>query len=114
MVKWMDEKKLFKEVNRSIQEVWPSVFVHDNIPHTLENMITYGFQHIGLGAGLCSSVKVQNEEDGSIIVIMEHKFGIKWSRIVAEAFSDAIKKLLNVPVETRVLPSTVVIKARER
>jgi hypothetical protein len=108
MVDLMDEAKLLDILNNEGIGTFYSIFLNNSIPLTTENFIKYCCQEIFLWSGMYSSIR-QFESSRDITLVFEHKFGIKWSRVMASAFSNIIKILLNHSTETQILPNTVKI-----
>ena len=47
-------------------------------------------------------------------LVMDHKYGIKWFRILASFHTNILVKLLNCPVDSKITPSTVVLRLSDR
>jgi hypothetical protein len=54
------------------------------------------------------------DNEGYPCLVFEHKFGIKWSRVIAESLSDLIQTILHYPTEKKEMPATVVIRVMEK
>ena len=113
MIKWLDETKLQQILAHLMDGVWPSFFAKEQIPYSLENLITYGFKNVAHRSGLYSSVKFY-EDDNWKVLLFEHKLDIRWSRALAEVFSSCIRKNFHLHLETKVLPTTVILKIKKR
>jgi hypothetical protein len=68
-----------------------SIFEQNGIP-TIDNLIKYCFERISLWAGAYNVFRYHTEGSGKIELVFEHKFGIKWSRILGSGFSKLIHK----------------------
>lgn len=110
MFEMIDEDKMIYLLNNVAIDTMPSVFAHSNIDPTIDNLIKYCFEGIFVWGGMCSSFRHYVDEHGYRCLVLEHKYGIKWSNILAITFSDFIKIHLNLDSEYKVMPSTVIIK----
>lgn len=112
MLDLMDENKLKNVLNNEGVGTIYSIFLNNNVSMTLDNFVKYCCQEICLWSGMYSSFRIFREH-GYITLVFEHKFGIKWSRVLGETFSNFIRIMLNRPAEFEILPSTVRIKIKE-
>jgi hypothetical protein len=81
-----------------------------NIPFTLDNFIKYGFEGAGLHGGLFHVLSHYKDDYGQLCFLLEHNYGIKWSRILNTIFVHQIKSMLNYTTTSEILPSSVIIK----
>jgi hypothetical protein len=114
MLDLMDETELTKILKADGSAAVLSILNFLGIPHTLDNMIEYCFSRVIRWSGAYNSFNYYVNKQGHTCLVFEHKFGIKWSRIMAEAHSSTIEAVLQYPTEKRVMPSTVVIRVMER
>ena len=106
MLDLMDEEKLLNILNTEGISALYSIFLNNNIPLTLENFIKHCCQEIFLWSGMYSSFR---RFDGSkeFTLIFEHKYGIKWSRILSTNFTNFLRIVLDRKAESQILPNTV-------
>lgn len=102
------EKSLVDVTSRTANEMVQSIFSHNSIPYTMDNMIKFYFESVGLWSGLYNIFKHYNEI-GSTILVFEHKYGIKWSRVISQSISNLVKETLHRQPENKILPNTVII-----
>lgn len=107
-----DEKQMAGWLGKAVNEVWPSVMIHESIPKNIKDYVQYAYGYIGKKAAVYSSFKLQEESSENLVLIFQHKYGIKWSRILAEVFSNALKNSFDVQVEREVLPSTLILRVK--
>lgn len=109
----LDENKT-TEIMKSDAHSIIAYLKHNKIPVTKENMIKYCFQTLALWTGVCTVFREHVDNQGYRHLIFDHRYGIKWSRIVSDVFSDLIKDTLGFPSEVSLLPNTFEIKMLER
>lgn len=113
MIYTLPEKTLVDLVSRTISEMVQSIFAHNNISYTMDNMVKFYFESVGLWSGLYNIFK-RYSDMGSTSLVFEHKYGIKWSKIIAQSISNLMKETLNLSSEHRILPSTVILQVDKR
>lgn len=114
MLDVMDEKIGTAWLKKAVNEIWPAILIHDNIPQNIVNFVDYSFGRIAKYAGLCSIFKKYYDEDGCLCLVFEHEFGIKWSNMIADVFSESLNNLFQVEVERKILPNTILIRILEK
>ncbi len=112
MLDLMDENGLKDVLNNEGVGTIYSIFLNNNVSMTLDNFVKYCCQEICLWAGMYSSFR-NFKENGHVTLVFEHKFGVKWSRVLGETFSNFIRIMLSRPTEFEILPNTVRIKVKE-
>jgi hypothetical protein len=110
----LPEKTLTDLVYRTSHEMVQSIFAHNNIMYTIDNMIRFYFDSVGMWSGLYNTFKNYNDM-GTTHLIFEHKYDIKWSRIILSVISDMMEEMLNMsPSKKKILPNTVILQIEER
>src|SRR6185312_2480522 len=110
----IDEDTMINLLNQVAIDTMPSVFAHNNIEPTIDNLIKYCFEGIFVWGGMCSSFRHFVDEHGYRCLVLEHKYGIKWSNTIAKSLSFFIETMIKQPVKYKVLPSTVVLMVKEK
>lgn len=111
----MDEKKTIEAMksdgnaNNII-----AYFKHNNITLTTDSLIKTVFENVAQWTGMCNKIRQYIDDQGYRHLIFDHRFGIKWSRIVSGVFTDLIKEALHLPTEVSILPNTFEIKIMKR
>jgi hypothetical protein len=72
--------------------------IRDNIPTTIVNFVQYSFGNVAKRAGLFSNFGYYIDEKGFLRLIFEHKFGIKWSKVLSVVFAESLVDLFKVEV----------------
>lgn len=101
----------FKKSNRDIVQTW---LLQANLPVTLESVIKHLFEIYGPACGIYNDFSYNTTEDGHTRLLFYHEFGIKWSRILAAAFSDLLFELLKLHCKSDLLTNTVVLEIIEQ
>jgi len=89
-----------------------SVFSHNNVPNTIDNMIKYCFEGIALLTGCYSSFNHYMNDKGETCLVFDHRFNEKWSEILAEVYSDMIEKMLNQKSSSVISPNTLLLRVK--
>ena len=105
----IDESKVAEIITNSGMDAVLSFFKHNNIPINKETMIKYGYQGIALWTGQYSFFSHYVDDEGYTCLVMDHKLGIRWSRILADMHTRFIEKLLQLPAKTITITSTTVV-----
>jgi hypothetical protein len=105
----IDESKVAEVITNSGIDAVLSFFNHNNIPINKETMIKYGYQGIALWTGQYSFFSHYVDDEGYTCLVMDHKLGIRWSRILADMHTRFIEKLLQLPAKTITITSTTVV-----
>lgn len=113
MIEVVDEK-MIEWLHKANNEIWPSVMIRDNVPTDIENFVEYSFGNIAKMAGLFSTFRHHIDNEGHLCLIFEHKFGIKWSKMISEVFSESLANLFKIEVKSQALQNTVVITVLEK
>jgi hypothetical protein len=105
----IDESKVVEVITNSGLDAVLSFFKHNNIPVNKETLIKYGYQGIALWTGQYAFFSHYVDEEGYTCLVMDHKLGIRWSRILADMHTRFIEKLLQLPTKTITITSTTVV-----
>lgn len=108
----VDEKKLTEMLQRFGVETAVTLFDHYNIPVTLDNVIKYCFETMMMWSGSCHRISLHKESSGNFILVLEHDFGIKWSKALGDASVSLIKEFVGLSAEYTARSATVTIKVK--
>lgn len=108
-----DEIKFQEMVNHSISEMLHSLFIRNNIPTTTENLIKHGFQKVSLWSGIYDNFH-HHKANRETVLVFEHNFGPKWSKILANSLFDLINSVTDAKVSCEVLPNIVRVRLTEK
>jgi hypothetical protein len=114
MIEILPEKTLTDLVYRTSHEMIQSIFAHNNISYTLDNVIKFYFESIGMWSGLYNTFK-HYDDIGVIHLIFEHKYDMKWSKVIFYVISDLMEKMLDMyTYKKKILPNTVILQIKEK
>lgn len=114
MLEIMDEAKLTEIMKTYGNANVQSVFSNLGVAPTLSDLIRYHFTRTILWSGPYNAFNYYIDEEGYPCLVFEHKFGIKWSRIIAETVAEMIRVILGYPTQKKVFPSTCVVRIMDR
>jgi hypothetical protein len=72
------------------------------------------FGDIGMRIGTFDRFTCDSNGVDSRKLVMEHKYGIKWSKILSSAFSNMLEKKFNCRVYSKIFPNALVLDISER
>lgn len=114
MLEIMDEGELTSIMKAKGNANVLSVLTNLGIRPDLNSLNKYCFSRFIQWSGAYDSFNSYIDTEGYPCLVFEHKFGIKWSRIIADTICDTINLILQYPTEKKVMPSTVLIRVMER
>ena len=109
----VDEKIWLESWEITLSAVTSQIELYD-LDLTLDALVKHLFGNIGMKMGAFDRFSYsydQNERIGYLVVM--HKYGDKWSRIIANAFSNLFEAKFDCTVEHAVSPNTVKITIRQ-
>ena len=112
MIGILPEKMLTDLVERTTHEMVQSVFALNNISYTMDNLIKFYFESVGSWSGMYQTFMHYNDK-GVTNLIFEHKYDIKWSKVISYVISDLIEKMLELSSKQKILPNTVILQVKE-
>ena len=110
MVDYLDEESNIAELTE-ILRIWIPVSFNDrNIPFTLDNFIKYVCEENALNSRTIDSFNSYTDECGDRILVYNHQFGIKWSKVLSQSLCTVITELLKCRTVAMVYPGSFVVK----
>jgi len=106
----LDEDKTAEIMKTDGTDAVISYFQHHNIPITLESMIEFTFENLAIASGVCTKLSQHIDDEGFRWLVFDHRYGIKWSRIISEVFSFMLEKTCNMHTTVNLLPNTISLK----
>jgi hypothetical protein len=104
----IDEVNLLEGFKADMTDIVPTAHIEQNTPATLDGLIKYFFQNIGLNAGLYQNFSYFKGKDDRLYFAFKHDFGIKWSRVLSAGFIHLIENTLKYHARcAKILPSSV-------
>ena len=110
----MPENELLEDFKTNWIDVLPTIFIEQNIPITLQNVIQYGFESIGIYAGSWHSFSHHKDESGHECMIFRHNYDIKWSRILSKGIAHLLNEQFGYYTEAALFPGSIMIKIFEK
>jgi hypothetical protein len=105
----VDEKEFVEMWNDNALNIVSTLFAEKKIPVTLQNLVEYVFRPFGVIGGAFSTVDEDRDEERCARVIFTHKYGPKWSRIIAASFSHQLEAYFKCHTKSTISPGTVTI-----
>lgn len=105
----VSEEVIVNEFQNNALDMIPSFFIERNIPMTLDNLVEYAFKAFGLIGGAFQSVNIFTDEEGHKCVALRHRYGIKWSRVLAAGMKPHLSEWLNCPIAEKATPGVVTL-----
>lgn len=106
----VDEKVWIKSWEIALGQVTPEVFAMHNLEPTLDNLVRYLLGDIGSRVGIFDKFTFHEDDSKNYKLVMVHKYGIKWSRVLGISFSNMFLKAFPVKVTTQVSANTLTME----
>lgn len=110
----VDEKIWIKSWEIALMQVTPEVFAMHNLEPTLDNLVRHLLGDIGPRVGIFDKFTFHENEAKNYKLVMVHKYGIKWSRVLATSFSNMLVKAFPVKVTTQVSANTLTMEIHKK
>jgi hypothetical protein len=110
----MDEDKAIEVMSNDGTAAIVAYMQHYNIPMTFENMVHFTFENMALASGVCSKFTQYSDQEGYRWLVFDHRYGIKWSRIISKVFSYIIENTCNIHTTAILLPNTISLKVLQK
>lgn len=110
----IDEHKMIEHFTEFILTHVKSIYVTQNIPITLENVLKYTFRHLAQHGGSFHEFTHHVDEEGRLCLIFIHKYGLRWSRILSQVFSKYLEVELNLRVDRILFKDSLMLRTIER
>jgi hypothetical protein len=108
MLSKMDESDGVGWLTMAINDIWNSLVLEYNMPNDVESFAKFAVGNIARRAGICSSSRY--EYDGSHRIVISHKYGAKWSKILAGAFSASLEYFFKKVPQCKIADEVVELK----
>ena len=109
-----DEQKMLEEYKYILLYLLPEALIRQNIPITFDNWVKYVFGSMVIYSGAVQAFEYYNDDEGLLCLVFRHKYGMKFSRLIDKAYTHALETLFGYHTICTLLPSSVVLKIRER
>jgi hypothetical protein len=102
-IELMDEEKAVDIMQTDGTATMIAYFQHNNIPITLDSIIQVAFANVAIASGVCTKFSQHTDEEGYRCLVFDHRYGIKWSRIISKVFiEDFIMVMISIYVLSQV------------
>lgn len=106
----MDEDKTAEIMKIEGTEAQIANFHHHSIPITLDSVLEVTFANLALNPGVITKFSQYEDEEGYKCLVFDHKYGMKWSRIIWKVFSYMLEQMAHVHSSLTLLPNTVLMR----
>jgi hypothetical protein len=114
MLELMDEKALTEIITNDGNAHAMSALKQNKLPITLTTVIENIFKTGARYSGAYKSFHHYADTEGYECLVFDHKYGMKWSRIIATGFSRLIEMAVDARVKSEILPYTVTLRVMVR
>ena len=113
MIEAVNEDKLTEVMLQINNNEIPSLFSSKGITPSLETLIDMLYERMFLWSGMYSNFTHYQDNEGYSCLVFDHKYTIKWSRVLAKVFSQQISSMLTVPPpEAKIWPNSIFLKIK--
>ncbi len=91
-----------------------TIFIEQNISITLQNLMKFCFESIGMHAGFWHSFSHYKDEEGHECLLFRHNYGTKWSEVLSKGILHLLNEPFGFHAETTLFSSSVMIKILEK
>lgn len=105
-----DEDRAVEIMKKDGTEANVAYLHHHNIPVTLDSIMDVCFANLTPAAGVITKFSHYVDENGFRCLVFDHRYGIKWSRIISKVFSYVLEQTCNIHASVDLLPNTIIMK----
>jgi hypothetical protein len=98
VIEKMDEDYLLGSLD-SGGSVAAAVLLQNDIPLTIDNLVKFVFQGLALYAGNYSHFHHYRNDSDDLVLVFEHSFGLKWSKLFGSSICRFFNNQLNIPTD---------------
>lgn len=110
----VDEKVFLDGWKIAHEEVTPMILSRAGTGLTVEVLFNGLIRDFGIRVGAFNNMMVRRNGNGQLDIVIEHQYGLKWSRILGEGYTPLIEKVAGRPSTYEALRRTVVISVADR
>jgi hypothetical protein len=110
----IDEEKYTDHLYESLSELFPLYLYEKELPVTFENFVEYFLPDIGVNSGSFDSVLYSKDSEGHPRVLLRHRHGMKWSRILCNATVRRLETVFNYHTSAKIEASSILITILEK
>jgi hypothetical protein len=108
------DEQFFIDTWRYDENLVNGIFGQRGIALTLDNLIDYEYQIFGTLGGAFKSVSAYKDSEGYTNIVFTHRYGLKWSRIVAAVFTEQLSTYFKCHTSSEIIPSKTTIKILDK
>jgi predicted DNA binding CopG/RHH family protein len=90
----LDEELFIKLFENEAEPSMIALLTLNNIAITKENLIRYVYSTLALWSGMYTYFSYYNDVNGNTVLVFNHRYGLKWSRILSAVFSNTFQRNL--------------------
>jgi hypothetical protein len=102
-----------QEFSRNALGIVRATLIARNILLTVDNLIEYEYKTFGVLGGAFQSVTSYKDPEGHTCIVFKHRYGEKWSRVIARVFGEQLQTLFNCHVDSSISTNAVILKILE-
>jgi hypothetical protein len=110
----IDENDLLEDFKINSIDLILTIFIEQNISITLQNLIKFCFESIGMHAGFWHSFSHYTDQEGHECLLFRHNYWIKWSKVLSKGILHLLNVQFGFHAETTLFSSRVMIKILEK
>ena len=110
----IDEEKLKAGYRIINLDLVPSMLLENMLPVNLDNWIKYVCQGMLLYGGSFKNFSEFEDDEGRLNLVFRHNYGIKWSKVISEVYTEFLEKILHYHVQSTILSNSVALRIIEK
>jgi hypothetical protein len=110
----IDENVIVNEFKDNALNLIPAILAERHIPLTLENLIKYQYEGFGVIGGAFLSIQLYSDDEGYRNIMIRHRHGMKWSRIISKAVPVHLETLFGYHTSVEITPYLVKLRILEK
>jgi len=114
LLELLDEQRFIDMWKYDALNLVTTIFGEKNIPLTLDNLIEYEYKIFGVMGGAFKSVSAYKDNEGHTNIVFTHRYGLKWSRIIAAVFSHQLSIYFKCHTSSEIIPSSTILRILEK
>lgn len=114
LINRVDEVEYAKHIEEHLIE-FIQIYLHGRkLQLSLENVMNCFFEEIAIGSGAIDTISHYVNDAGHTIIVFQHSYEIKWSKINCIVYKNIFERLLHLHIECEPLPNSIIVKILEK
>lgn len=109
LVENVDEEIWIKSWEIAHREVTPSIYAMHNTDLSLDNYVRNIMSDVYVRVGVFDKYTCHQDKEGNYKLVASHKYGTKWSRVLARALSSMFEEKFGVRTKSQCSQNTLTI-----